>query len=230
MIVFFKFYFEGSDRITCGNQPIVPHAIAVLASTTGKFYPGDYAMYACQENYLISGSNVITCQSDGTFTSSPVCKGSCGVLPPSIANAKVSSQSYRVKSEIGDHVVFECLMGYEMKEGVSNTSYCLESLKWSEGPACNPIPTTTTPRPPQGCGRGPKVEFSSVIDRSFQEGSNSSHGDTMTFKCQNGYDMQGRNTIACIDGTWTEIPTCKPNPLIRKLFFFSCPITHVHLK
>lgn len=56
----------------------------------------------------------------------------------------------------------------------------------------------------KACGPVPHLEngYAQFSILPFQ------HGVSVELNCRDTYTMIGNNVITCIDGTWTELPTC----------------------
>ncbi|XP_078381310.1 uncharacterized protein LOC144664059 [Oculina patagonica] len=89
-------------------------------------------------------------------------------------------------------VEFTCKDNYTLLG--ANTIYCEETKNWS-----SPLPRCLAPCPDPG-----------VPSNGRRIGDDFRHGKSVTFKCQDEFELKGMATINCNDGTWTDdIPQCK---------------------
>ncbi|KAL9965476.1 hypothetical protein ACROYT_G029280, partial [Oculina patagonica] len=95
-------------------------------------------------------------------------------------------------------VEFTCKDNYTLS-GASEI-YCEETKNWS-----SPLPQCCAPCPDPG-----------VPSNGRRTGDDFRHGKSVTFKCQDEFELKGVATINCNDGTWTDdIPQCKDPPKAR---------------
>jgi len=150
------------------------------------------ATYVCATGYSMSGSNLRTCQADGTWSGLvPTCSiVSC----PSLTAASplfVSAASINYASV----ATYSCLTGYSMS-GTSTRS-CEADGTWSgSAPTCAII-TCPTLSP-----TSPLIVNAVAVNI----------GDVATYSCATGFEINGTNTRTCQnDGTWDDAePTCTP--------------------
>lgn len=62
------------------------------------------------------------------------------------------------------------------------------------------------------CGKPPPTDNgTAVIEREIY-----SSGDSIFYKCVDGYEIQGSNKIICRKGKWTEPPKCKGKSILEQ--------------
>ncbi|KAF8774481.1 Limulus clotting factor C like protein [Argiope bruennichi] len=120
--------------------------------------------------------------------------------------------------EIGEELIFKCKEGYDL-EG-TNIVQCLANGRWSNpSPTCNPKSRSSNTRPgaPQLCPP-PEVSPNAEVEeflldprkltQSFEPGAE------LTFRCREGYVLEGWSTIRCIrSGRWSNpSPKCNIKP------------------
>ncbi|XP_049318661.1 membrane cofactor protein isoform X4 [Astyanax mexicanus] len=96
--------------------------------------------YSCNEGYVLSGHDSISCLETGQFETPPKCiKLSCGVLE---VDPNAMTTGARPPYSLGSLVTFVCKTGFTM-EGASELK-CVESGWSSSPPRCIELQTTTT--------------------------------------------------------------------------------------
>ncbi|XP_071941000.1 uncharacterized protein [Antedon mediterranea] len=98
---------------------------------------------------------------------------------------------FKFKYKPDETITYMCQQGYTLVG--HNTSIC-NNTKWSnESPQCHKVCNSLI-APSNG-----QVVPSGSVD----------HGETVSFMCNNGYNLVGRETLMCEDGKYNEvIPTC----------------------
>lgn len=107
----------------------------------------------------------------------------------------------------GDEIHFSCAEGYILESAAVSALTCMEHGRWSSKlPSC--IPVTCSPVTQLDHG---------MVNLSTSGGQVSS-GSTIRFSCNDGFRLDGPQTIVCqVDGQWSApIPQCRalfcPNP------------------
>ncbi|KAH1170647.1 hypothetical protein KIL84_006265 [Mauremys mutica] len=160
------------------------------------YRPRDLVVFKCDPGYTLSGSPKTRCQNDGRWDPPvPVCERMLRCpSPPAIANGKTSGWDLAVFTT-GTSVNYSCEPGYSLTGQAS--IYCMASRTWS-------------PPPPQ-------CEEVLCITPEIQHGRKvAGHGpvyrprDTVRFKCDPGYTLNGSRQIQCRDDrTWDlPVPAC----------------------
>ena len=135
----------------------------------------------------------------------PICKQiDCG-SPGNLPNGYLEG----TKTSLGNMITFRCFDETTFV-GVSNSTICTESGKWS-----NPLPSCLAP-----CVV-PLIE-NGRID-SAAAGSKLPHGATIEAICKPQYESAVSNTTIsqCNNGTWTVIPFCVPGKSLSRLEYLS---------
>ncbi|XP_066270976.1 P-selectin-like [Branchiostoma lanceolatum] len=107
------------------------------------------------------------------------------------ANGSLTSTGYNTYLDV---VEFSCDQGYELVGNSSAT--CLVSGNWSSSvPDCNAVQCTSLTPPVNG---------------SLSPAGADTYLDVVTFKCDQGYELDGSTSTTCqADGTWSAIvPDC----------------------
>ncbi|XP_072164876.1 sushi, von Willebrand factor type A, EGF and pentraxin domain-containing protein 1-like [Diadema setosum] len=164
---------------------------------------GDTATYSCNDGYDLEGEPTRTCESnnnDGVQWSgdAPTCKAkSCGE-PDDLENGNVESDS----NTLGDTATYSCNDGYDLEGEPTRTCESNNNggVEWSgDAPTCKP----------KSCGEPDDLENGNV------ESDSNTLGDTATYSCNDGYDLEGEPTRTCESNNnggveWSgDAPTCK---------------------
>ncbi|XP_048213359.1 complement factor H-like [Perognathus longimembris pacificus] len=160
-------------------------------------YPhGTKVHYDCDDGFRISGEEGTTCHM-GKWSPPPQCVGLPCVAPPPIENGVVShhADSYQYQEE----VTYDCYDGF----GFDGPSFikCVGG-KWSTPPRC--IRTD--------CFDTPTFDVAILAERKKAVYRS---GEQLTYKCPPLYQLNGSNTVMCINGKWIGKPTCKDNSCVN---------------
>ncbi|KAL9965481.1 hypothetical protein ACROYT_G029286 [Oculina patagonica] len=119
----------------------------------------------------------------------------CSVISCGDPGTPVNGKQARVKIGYiyGGSVEFTCKDNNYTISGADKI-YCEETKNWS-----SPLPRCLAPCPDPG-----------VPSNGRRIGDDFRHGKSVTFKCQDEFELKGMTAINCNDGTWTDdIPQCK---------------------
>ncbi|CAH1263509.1 CSMD3 [Branchiostoma lanceolatum] len=155
--------------------------------TRGNSY-GDKVTIVCDAGYTVVGSATLTCQADQQWSApQPSCQRTlCPPLSP-ISDGQMSGGNF-----FADKVTFVCNSGFDLVGSSDRT--CQADGTWSGiQPVCNRTECPDPVAPAHG----------SVMAGTF-------YGDTATYSCQNGYEIDGTAIRTCqADQTWSGMdPTC----------------------
>ncbi|XP_052762120.1 sushi, von Willebrand factor type A, EGF and pentraxin domain-containing protein 1-like [Mya arenaria] len=188
----------GTNFITCGDPPVIPFGYAVDAMA--PYTVGDIVSYTCIVGTAFKGHNLVACQSDGTWSTSPICHRVCGEVLPTVANASPVSQPPPYFT--GAIVTYTCNSDFD--NTANNFIVCMDDATWFGDPqclakSCSPTPTFDNADPVPG--------------KSFV-------GSVIQYTCATGYAIGPNcsNTVVCgEDGFWTGevicIETCSQETL-----------------
>ncbi|XP_069779037.1 sushi, von Willebrand factor type A, EGF and pentraxin domain-containing protein 1 isoform X2 [Narcine bancroftii] len=172
--------------------PFASQANVVVSRTV--FTVNESIVISCEKGYRLWGSNISTCQLNGTWnppTSGILCSPvSCEEPPPPI-HGSVKRTSYKYK----DSVTYQCDVGYELQGSVER--FCQDDGTWNGTQAACRTKQCTAPRNiPEGV---------ILPDSIFYVNKN------VTIHCQKGYRLHGNPDIICGPNlTWTPIAaTCE---------------------
>ncbi|TSN12231.1 Sushi, von Willebrand factor type A, EGF and pentraxin domain-containing protein 1 [Bagarius yarrelli] len=173
------------DPVSCDEPPPVPNA-EILQSV---FTYGNTAQYRCKEGYmLVTQTNTIHCQSDGTWSKHTM---SCG--PPPIVENAVSLPADESYQSV---VMYICNTGMNLI-GPQNLT-CQADGTWS-----SPAPTCEAPK---GCERPEGILNGRIQEQSLVSWK------ALEFYCNKGYTLQGEFLVVCTgNGSWSStFPVCTP--------------------
>ncbi|KAJ0004343.1 hypothetical protein NQD34_010557 [Periophthalmus magnuspinnatus] len=196
-------FFEVARNDTCSELPEISNGWK--STSHPDLIHGTVVTYQCYPGYELVGSEILMCQWDLTWSGDvPKCEEVIACQDPGNVehSRKVVTGS---RFAVGSTVQFFCNKGYIISGNGLLTCYNRDSAKpkWSERlPKC--VPEKYEP-----C-RNPGAPSTSVqsLEKAFYQA-----GETLTFSCHSGYEMQGHATIYCIPGhpsQWNSTPpACK---------------------
>ncbi|MBZ3875900.1 Coagulation factor XIII B chain [Sciurus carolinensis] len=150
----------------------------------GYFHPikqtyeeGDVVQFFCNENYYLSGPDLIQCYNFGWYPESPVCeeekeKVACED-PPFVENGAANPHSEIYHS--GDKVTYRCDRGYHIRG--SNEITCNRG-KWTVPPECV-----------EPCTVNMDYMNRNNIEMKWAYEGKVLHGDLIDFVCKQGYEL-----------------------------------------
>ncbi|XP_068262726.1 complement factor H-like [Nyctibius grandis] len=199
-------------EMPCGSIPKVANA-QIEGRNKEMYEPGETIRYQCDAGFLIVGPPEIICR-EGNWTAPPFCEDvSCGAAPE-IPNAYITS-AQQGRYLPGARVQYECESNFQMMGG--NYVTCTNG-EWSRAPTCRDV--TCEPPPEIAGGKVQGVKKSRYLP-----------GESAQYHCWQGFQMTGASTVACQNGTWTELPQCKgkggkcgPPPVIENGDLLSFPM------
>ncbi|MBZ3871364.1 Complement factor H [Sciurus carolinensis] len=194
-----------TTKLPCSQPPGIDHGTIRPSRFSeewkeineSRYYAhGTKLNYICEDGFTTSEEDGITCHM-GKWSSPPQCVGLPCESPPSILNGFVSHEldSY----PYGKEVTYNCSEGF----GIDGPAFikCLGG-KWSSPPEC--IRTD--------CFNLPNFDGATLI--GLRKESYKS-GDQVTYKCPTFYQLDGSNTVTCINGKWIGKPMCKDTSCVN---------------
>ncbi|KAI8478628.1 CUB and sushi domain-containing protein 3 [Branchiostoma belcheri] len=175
---------------TCGDIGDPPHGRFVPKKST--YNPNDQITFSCDTGYNLQGSQSLTCQSGGAWSSTrPDCIiQSCGD-PGRPSNGNYNSTGFTYSTT----VLFSCNPGYMLTGTPSK--YCTATGEWK--PDGSPICMVVN------CG-DPGIPANGVIT-----GSEFTYGHFVTYTCITGHSLIGQANRTCqANGQWSNsLPACQ---------------------
>ncbi|XP_063796243.1 coagulation factor XIII B chain-like [Pseudophryne corroboree] len=183
----------GCTKSTCGKLEPVEN---------GGFYPikasymdMDVVQFFCKENYSLKGSELIQCYSFGWDPEQPTCEERRNKCPPPPRVAHSILLMNASQHRIGDTVHYECDDNYKL---IGSEQIHCENGHWTTPPSCVELKEKIK------CDNPPQVDNGETVMTLEVYQS----GDTVHYRCAEGYEIQGSNKIICKKGKWTETPKC----------------------
>ncbi|XP_044904464.1 complement factor H isoform X5 [Felis catus] len=184
---------------SCPPPPQIPNAHKM--ATTVNYQDGEKVSVVCQDNYIIQDAEEIVCK-DGRWQSIPHCveKSPCP-QPPQIEHGTIKSSPFSeemdepLKPEVyvhGTKLNYSCEDGFRISGKDEITCHM---GKWSSPPRCVGLSCAPPHLIPHG--------ILSHVSDSYQ------YGEEVTYKCTEGFEINGPAFIRCIGGKWSHPPECK---------------------
>ncbi|XP_025833136.1 sushi, von Willebrand factor type A, EGF and pentraxin domain-containing protein 1 isoform X2 [Agrilus planipennis] len=197
----------GADRKWSGSTPVCKEINCGhpgrlwngwLENIEGGTGLGASIIFRCHEGKRLVGHSSTVCQIDGKWRYPlPKCLAPCVV--PQVSHGQVimvsrndtPTASTLVKD--GESLTVDCEENYEFPD--MHLSVVCNNGTWTHIPSCVPARCKHLPRAPKnGMVIAPKME----------------HGMKAKFKCRDGYEVLGNDTVSCSFGEWVgEIPSCQ---------------------
>ncbi|XP_018424491.1 PREDICTED: coagulation factor XIII B chain [Nanorana parkeri] len=158
----------------------------------------DVVQFFCKENYSVKGSALIQCYSYGWDPEPPTCeerKNRCPPPPRPTHSILLNNSSLH---RTGDNVHYECNDNYKL---IGTEQIHCENGQWTTPPTCIELKEKIK------CDKPPSTNNGTTLMEKEVYYS----GDSVFYKCIDGYELQGSNKIICKKGKWTEPPKCKAN-------------------
>uniref|UniRef100_A0A8C8F1F9 Uncharacterized protein n=1 Tax=Oncorhynchus tshawytscha TaxID=74940 RepID=A0A8C8F1F9_ONCTS len=192
-------FFEVPRNDTCSELPEITNGWK--STSHPDLIHGTVVTYQCYPGYEVQGSEILMCQWDLTWSGDvPSCEKV--MTCPDPGNVEHSRRMVTgSRFMVGSTVQYVCNKGYSLSGSTLLTCYNRDSAnpKWSERlPKCNPEKY-------EPC-RNPGAPSTSVqsLEKAFYQA-----GETLSFSCRTGYELQGEPTIRCVPGhpsQWSGTP------------------------
>ncbi|XP_039605784.1 sushi, von Willebrand factor type A, EGF and pentraxin domain-containing protein 1-like, partial [Polypterus senegalus] len=183
-----------TEGISCPN--VIVDNSKKIQGFGPKYYYGNTITFECNHGYRINGSRTVTCGSENQWSPLPTCQRIICANVPNLENGRKKSEHsppYSFKNTI----YFTCEGGYRLIG--SHFITCNENDEWSsELPTCKRIVC-------------PDVKDLENGKKTPRHDSPYYFNDVISFACDAGYRMAGRQTITCNENEeWSsELPTCE---------------------
>ncbi|XP_051542291.1 seizure protein 6-like isoform X2 [Myxocyprinus asiaticus] len=192
-------FFEVPRNDTCAELPEIPNGWK--STSHPDLTHGTVVTYQCYPGFQLHGSEILMCQWDLTWSGDvPICEKIMSCEDPGLvenSRRRVTGSLYAV----GSSVEYICNKGYSLSGPGVLTCYSRDTAdpKWSERlPKC--VPERYEPCSNPGA---PSTAIQSSEKAFFQA------GETLSFTCRSGYELQGEATIHCLPGhpsQWSGVP------------------------
>ncbi|XP_053380646.1 sushi, von Willebrand factor type A, EGF and pentraxin domain-containing protein 1-like isoform X2 [Mercenaria mercenaria] len=177
-----------SEIVTCIKVCTLPNHAANSKDWRTTFNPGETLNdFYCDQGYVLSSQNGMTCRHDGSWSEIVTCIQVC-TLPNHAANSKDWRTTFNPGETLND---FYCDQGYVLSSLHGMT--CRHDGSWSEIVTCVKV-----------CILPNHAAKSKDWRTTFNP------GETLNdFYCDKGYVLSSQNGMTCRhDGSWSEIVTC----------------------
>lgn len=165
-----------------------------LSESTFTYPLNKQTEYKCKPGYVTADgktSGLITCLKNG-WSAQPVCIKSCD--RPVFEKARVKSDGTWFR--LNDRLDYECVDGYENRDGRTTGSIVCGQDGWSDKAACYERECSIPEMDPY-LNAYPRKETYKV-------------GDVLKFSCSQGRIMVGADSVQCYHFGWSpKLPTCK---------------------
>ncbi|KAM9729487.1 seizure protein 6 homolog isoform 2-T2 [Menidia menidia] len=192
-------FFEVARNDTCPELPEIPNGWK--STSHPDLIHGTVVTYQCYPGYSLTGSEILMCQWDLTWSGDvPRCEEVRTCQDPgNVEHSRkvITGNRFAVAST----VQFICNKGYVLSGSGLLTCYNRDTAvpKWSDRlPKC--VPEKYEPCRNPGA-TSPSTQSS---EKAFYQA-----GETLTFSCHTGYELQGGGTIYCVPGhpsQWNSTP------------------------
>ncbi|GAB5583677.1 complement factor H isoform X3 [Prionailurus iriomotensis] len=151
---------------------------------------GQVVRFVCNSGFMLVGPAEIRCSTNGVWSGeSPKCvEISC--QKPEIANGNAVSLKKTYKEN--ERFQYTCHQGYEYSS--KGDAICTAS-GWTPTPSCKGLSCAPPHLIPHG--------ILSHVSDSYQ------YGEEVTYKCTEGFEINGPAFIRCLGGKWSHPPECK---------------------
>ncbi|XP_077448522.1 seizure protein 6 homolog isoform X2 [Stigmatopora argus] len=192
-------FFEVARNDTCSELPEI--ANGWKSTSHPDLIHGTVVTYQCYPGFEMAGSEILMCQWDLSWSADvPRCQEVVTCQDP--GNVEHSRRvNAGTRFAVGSSVQYYCHKGYILSGSNSLTCYNRDSAKpkWSDRPP------KCVPEKYEPC-RNPGVATTSAqsSEKAFYQA-----GETLSFSCQSGYELQGQAAIYCIPGhpsQWNSTP------------------------
>ncbi|KAF0879528.1 CFAH factor, partial [Crocuta crocuta] len=184
---------------SCPPPPQIPNAQSM--STTINYRDGEKVSVVCQDGYITQDEDEIECK-DGRWQSIPHCveKNPCP-QPPQIEHGAIKASKFSEEMDAtlkpvvyahGTKLNYACEDGFRIS---GKDEIMCHIGKWSSPPQCVGLPCGPPHLIPHG--------IPSPVSDSYQ------YGEEVTYKCTEGFGINGPALIKCLGGKWSQPPECK---------------------
>nr|KAF6399637.1 complement factor H [Molossus molossus] len=209
-------------EVTCTEVPRCPPPPQIPGSqrvtTTVNYQEGEKIAVLCQESFLIQGGEEMVCR-NGTWQSVPRCveKTPCSQAPNIEHGHLNSSRSEEEGEETrepgryahGTTLRYVCEDGFRIP---GNDKITCHLGQWSAPPQCEGLP----------CGTPPRISNAVLLNT----GDHYQYGDTVTYKCLEGFSTHGPASVECLGRQWSHPPECTKTTCSDPPRFRNAKLTH----
>ena len=174
------------------NTPVIENG-SVNPKTATIESGAQYAV-SCNDGLTISGDSSITC-TDGTLSTLPTCSindvTTCN--KPDIPDGTVKPDPGPIAT--GETYTVTCSNGFTISDD--------PNIMCTDGQLAQPYPQCSEDSLPLSCSK-PDISDGSVEPADGTIGS----GEEYTVSCNEGFSLNGHDTVTCSEGSLSSLPTC----------------------
>ncbi|XP_028394556.1 sushi, von Willebrand factor type A, EGF and pentraxin domain-containing protein 1-like [Dendronephthya gigantea] len=173
------------EIVDCGDPGVPENGVT---NANGGFTYGNDATFSCNSNYVLEGSSLATCQTNGKWSKSlPSCLEKCSD-PSGNTNARVIGEEFYH----GKEVEFVCPRDSILVPSRPRKLTCQNGEWRGTIPSCK-----------ASCPILPR------LSDGRKRGESRTHGSSVLFYCNRGHQLVGQSRVQCDDGNWSsEMPRC----------------------
>ncbi|XP_059839512.1 complement factor H-related protein 1-like [Hypanus sabinus] len=162
------------------------------------FRDGERLNIECAHGFRLQGDDVITCKDGEWFVdrSFPTCIEQGCAPPPKITNGRYTPRQHSYAED--EFVTYSCSKDYELFG--ERELRCI-SNRWTRLPVCVDVKAVCS-------DPHPSVEHGDI---NFMEDYK------LIYTCRAGYTMDGSGVVMCVNGKWSDPPTCNSPPDPRQV-------------
>ncbi|XP_052097034.1 receptor-type tyrosine-protein phosphatase T-like isoform X7 [Mytilus californianus] len=167
----------------------IPHIEFMLPQNPKEYNFPSSVNISCKEGYQIKGPTMLQCQTNGNWSSPPICTGVlCSSIPHIEFMLPQNSKEYSFPSSVN----ISCKEGYQIKG--PTMLQCQTNGNWSSPPICTGVL----------CNSIPDIEY--MLPKTSNKYSFPS---SVNISCKEGYQIKGPTTLQCqTNGNWSSPPLC----------------------
>ncbi|KAK1327965.1 hypothetical protein QTO34_012387 [Cnephaeus nilssonii] len=205
----------------CQYPPKISHG-AIVDKVLESYPTGASVEYMCNEYYIMQGEKKSSCD-HGLWSSPPLCLEPCEISEEAMErNNIVMRWEYEGKVLHGDLIDFVCKPGFDLAPSSPSSGLSVQCYRGQvQYPLCMRKESKGK------CGPPPRIDNAYILNISLQDVSFES-GSSVEYRCTMFYFLQGSIYSYCVDGVWTEPPSCLGmySYLIKRnhLFFPFCSL------
>ncbi|NXN27810.1 CFAH factor, partial [Nycticryphes semicollaris] len=180
------------QHVECADVPMLENQdLKIQKEGKTMYLTGAKFKYVSRSGYKLNGPSEITC-SMGNWTSAPTCiEMPCGIFPK-VANAQIEGRNKKIY-EPGETIRYQCDGGFLV---VGPPEIICREGHWTAPPFCQDISCGAVPEIPDAYITSPQQE------RYLP-------GAIVQYECESNFQMTGENYVICINGQWSQVPTCR---------------------
>ncbi|KAL7876669.1 hypothetical protein AOLI_G00116320 [Acnodon oligacanthus] len=192
------------DLKSCKRPPLRD---GFLVPQQGVYEHGTKVSYGCNEDLKPVGETwwgELLC-GNGEWSHTPHCVPRKNCIAPAVPHLtpKPSQVSYPSDSII----TFVCDKGYEFELQLQEKQVACKNGQWESLPTCK--------RKRNACD-APSHVPNALITQPYQETFD--EGETITYLCKDGYEIEGKAESTCKKSTWDHTPKCGPKAERRTVY------------